>query len=1068
MNSQDRDPEDSDPGPLLETQSISNFHSQHGYGNSRSGRVINSRLDKQLGGGFQPSSELLRTNFGKTKVVLPINPLPFKERLRILESFELFSSDNPHFSADPILRCAEMLKATVEYYCAFNSDPRVNILAQETARRSILEEGFNDQYSDVYKYSRQCNWSIQWTIPPDYPDLGLPFLGRSWDDFRQFWQSCPKSFTPEVMLPPELLYPWRDKLPEALDILEEYPPPVCKLDQKEISEILDGLLTKPTMIPTMVDFVLAQTNTKVSACHRTLSAALKAAKGGRRVTNYKYITIPTWLDSNQPSSEDYGVRTPVWKRPSEYRDAITLPPGTLLKVWKLNSYLKTMIAHLKEVGDYTSSADLSKFAKQGPLKIMTDWKKSGLTMPHWFVNMVVSKVEHLAGITLDWPADGWPILDPKTLKVFYPNGYGYGLGMINNVYTLFNITLFRYAQNRGIFSSKDKMLSFNDDSIIVTQSSNYNKWVKVCTDSGAYLDIHKTYTSNVAQFCELYQMDNLSGCSFKWVSAFHTLVWSMLNSSCSNHWRYYVSQVWDCIRGYFPDNCSTGESCTNAASTTAEVYIKNFAAAYWGEEFDYSKPPELGGVALGKWYRSLSNLKEGLVILEGMSDEDFIKSSKELYVFKTMSEHIPSFSPWKKFPEGGTKETFKILGDLKGLNNEFSAFKQKAQNKFILDHKWFEEEYWITFNHRLEVTNQSQDLILNFWDWARTVEWQSYAVPRRFVSSSIDGGARNNLLFAKAAKGKPEYSLASMAEAYYELGSALRPTIIPIDKIDFSVYLDYEVPVLLLGEEEFTFISNMETISKMYQFNHPKTVWLDYWFRTNDIITGLNIEDERGKSSLEFMTKIWKTGSPIPQLDGASWWTKHPMPYRTGWLDILSNIPVTKHFEILIALNANDQVEIPEFRLDQDGVANVIAGNPKRWKKKASSKRSSQDKRISELGWTPLGDKRRTREGMLSDFLMEDIQKLAEEAYEKFVASCAEPEPNYKDWFGGDIPSFEIPEEWDENKSWDPGGSDTYDPEETEDEFLRRMLGELENTTSPGTDPGWEADPNPEQLGCDP
>jgi hypothetical protein len=116
---------------------------------------------------------------------------------------------------------------------------------------------------------------------------------------------------------------------------------------------------------------------------------------------------------------------------------------------------------------------------------MTDWKKSGLTMPHWFVKAVVEvfnrkNPQHPS----NFPTDGWPIYSKKYGRWITPRTFGYGLGMINNVFTLFNLALFEYSKRVNIFSEKDEMLSFNDDSIIGCEDTAYYRWLKICQDSG--------------------------------------------------------------------------------------------------------------------------------------------------------------------------------------------------------------------------------------------------------------------------------------------------------------------------------------------------------------------------------------------------------------------------------------------------------------------------------------------------------------------------------------------------------------------------------------------------------
>jgi hypothetical protein len=771
-------------------------------------------------------------------------------------------------------------------------------------------------------------------MPTEFPDLDLPYIGKSWESYQLFLQEIGDTMTPEIIIPPELLIPWVEDPPMAIEILEEQEFPENKLDMKVFNKILDELIESPTMVPTMVDFAISQTNVKASVRFNTLEQAIKANSEKKKLTDYKYVTIPNWIDRGCPTYPDFSIRTPVWKRPSEYRDAVCTPPSTLFKVWKLNTYLKQMMRHLPEVGDHMDSAKFKNFVKNSPILIMTDWKKSGLTIPHWYVNLVVEKVNKFLPDKekIDWPKNGWPILDPKTGKVFYPNGYGYGLGMVNNAYTLFNIALFRYAQSKGIFSEEDKMLSFNDDSIISTGKSHpYYSWLRVCTQSGAYLDSHKTFSSKNGIFCELYQMKTQAKCSFKWVSMFHTAVWSLLK--CVNHhqWRFRISEIWEATTLYSSDICPGGVKWSDRIGTIACTLMSGYAAVYWGKEFNYDLPPELGGVALGQYFRTELSLKTGLTILEEMNVVDFVNRSRYMYHYKQSLHEYPTFSPWKKFPEGETKKTFKRLGSLKGLNFELSPLLEKAENKFLLDRTWFEEEYWNNFWVSLELILKNQEFIPNFWDWAKEQSWSSYSVPRKFVSSSLELGANENLIFASVVNNKPEYSLATIAEAYYDIGQETLPSI-PKDKIDFSSYLSFET-VVTYRDRHYYCTPDMENISRMMEFSNPKRVWLDYAIRNSEIITGLDIKDNKGEAALSFMEKVWNVKFSRDTFIGASWWTIHPLPFKKEWLPYLSTTPISSHFDLLLALNAGKQVlDGMIFNpVSEDELAEIIKANKHYW-----------------------------------------------------------------------------------------------------------------------------------------
>jgi len=159
--------------------------------------------------------------------------------------------------------------------------------------------------------------------------------------------------------------------------------------------------------------------------HKTLKEAIKANKEGKKLTQYKYVGVTKWFDSGQPQTEHYAVRTPVWKRPTEYRDAISVTPSLLYEVWNWNKIVQYSLSGSYKDLYYETTNNPWRFLQERlsfrkhKNNVHVDFKKSGLTMPHWFPEMLLRYIKEInPGIVIDFPVQGWKIFDPKKKRVF--------------------------------------------------------------------------------------------------------------------------------------------------------------------------------------------------------------------------------------------------------------------------------------------------------------------------------------------------------------------------------------------------------------------------------------------------------------------------------------------------------------------------------------------------------------------------------------------------------------------------------------------------------------------------
>jgi hypothetical protein len=606
--------------------------------------------------------------------------------------------------------------------------------------------------------------------------------------------------------------------------------------------------------------------------------------------------------------------------------------------------------------NFRDAFDLRKFNAKHPFKIMTDWKKSGLTLPHWFVGSVIERLKQVVpdGVYIDFPVNGWPIFDPESKRVFHPKGFGYGLGMVNTFYTLFNIVLFEYAKRTGVFSEEDEIFSFNDDSVIGCLRTSYHRWVRVCLASGGYYDRHKTFASLGSMFCEMHQFDVSS--NFKWISTFHTCINVIVKARNYDHARYWLGEVWNGVRGWEADDTKGLETSQMFASTIVH-YVTNLASKFWGGlPFDNSLPFSLGGCELGNRHTLPGyGLKDDLVLIENEDNPRLANRHKRWFIttYEAMNERFTQYRPWHPFPEGKTKRLLKVLSDFQGVYHELSALGDKIKNKFITDADCVQDQLWRHVNSQLDKLRADDragiDTInWNFWARIREKRFVNYALPEKLVIASIEASSEQAVYFLEEPKPRPRISMVAYLEAFMQSlsGQATAPYIEDSD-IDLSLYHDIEVPILK-NDIGYQPLADFGELSKLSNFAHPKRVILDYWWRTRRIPTELDIVDLRGKACLDFL-------EPLCDCQGAvigSWWTPTPLPIKKEWLRYLNKAIPRDHIRVIVDLHEDDrayelirdsQITFEELKADQ-------ANRAQFWKKAFSKKKKASKSKTRSTG----------------------------------------------------------------------------------------------------------------------
>jgi len=424
---------------------------------------------------------------------------------------------------------------------------------------------------------------------------------------------------------------------------------------------------------------------------------------------------------------------------------------------------------------------------------------------------------------------------------------------------------------------------------------------------------------------------------------------SLVSTRNFDHWRFQVSDIWDQIRGF--DSDRSGEIPWRNFYGTAEVYVLKLGASYWGVPEIPVLPPELGGVAIGNTFRTSYSLKGSLVLLDEMSSKDYLNHWRYMYVTKEMFSFVPEYRPWVKMPHGPTKDLMSTLGKYSGLHNELESFGLKAHNKFVIDTTWYKCKFWDLFAKKLADKLSVESIKIDFWDWAMTKEWPTFAIPKSFVRSDTTVHSEQDFIpFVRIQKERPKYSLPSMMVSfmnYFKWGNPLSE-IAPLD-LDFSAYLQWETPILT-NQGSYEPICDMELTSQIASFSDPRRTYLDYWFRNKTVITGLYTPDHKSNAALDLLLAI------DPDLkdwgyDKATWYTKYPVPYKSEWINILSKNFPDKHQEIILELIKNpEDYNNPQGAIFlTDDFDNHRKQNSKFWKEKTRSKKRGQQKRKTLL-----------------------------------------------------------------------------------------------------------------------
>jgi len=819
-------------------------------------------------------------------------------------AYKFFEIPSRDLSKDPITfaeRFGKMKRIVHDRYCeVFPNYPELNQFNYEVMKCSILIKGFNAKYAKFSKYLYQACTANEWWIPPQ--DVDFDYINHhlgidSYDSFKKkYIPQIKKLPCPDFYVRPELLFPWMDERPEAIEILDEENPVECPLTYNQFARTMSKIIGPTEQIPTLIDFVAQQCNTNRIVKEKTLNAAIKTAKKGKKTTGFKYVEVSKWIDEGAPSTEQFAVRTPVWKRPTEYRDAVTCSPTLLWNVWRFGQIIGHSLKDPYKEQYRSITSDSWRGVHKLGLKpeynyVHCDFKKSGLTMPHWFIRYLLRFLQdENPDIEIDFPVDGWPIYDPVKDRVFRPSDSGYALGMVNEPFTLWNFFISEIGKEEGILSEDDITLSFNDDSVLVTQASQ-GQVFDIHYRLGSWLDTSKSYTSNTGiQFLEVYNNKRFLT-NFKMRSWLNTFTQSIMKSYNYTHCRHIVTQTWRSSGRDFSLE-EEGVIFHEYFFMVAREAIASTIQWYWGTKVHFGDPM-LGfyNVDIDKIPGYL-DVKVSNALVEYMAMEGRERSYAYtcFHLQKKVIDGGMKFRPWEEFPEGPTKRTFQILGKF-GFYRGLEGLSNKAKQKFVFDRLEYLKNIYGRLESRLINTLKKPfyDLTKS-WDWIQSQDWSSYNIPEELVSEWSE--PVTNLYWSFTEDEPPvRYTVLAQLVGLISLVTGNFSTGLDINDIDLSNQYRIWIPLIENNKRVLPAKGWYELLCQL--MGH-----VNYVEQVNRLVKskgkiplGFMYKNTFKNEMIKFMNRLYgsTTAPDGSNWVGVTWWTRTPMRYTEDQFKVISN-----------------------------------------------------------------------------------------------------------------------------------------------------------------------------------
>jgi hypothetical protein len=424
----------------------------------------------------------------------------------------------------------------------------------------------------------------------------------------------------EYMVPPFLLFPWAEDAASVTDIPDAFAFTAKKCTDKLLADLKEAFVKflpvpQPVSTGTVLDHVNQLNNNKVV---KEMPWCDAKSSPSSIVTRVKYLYLRDFDTNRQGGEYDWALRRKICKRTSETRDAVVCTPGLLFKVAQLNAVCAAMTSRIEENGSRFDEGEMYSSmmnkitADKEMAKIHIDISKSGLTLPHWVLKALIDYITG-HGIAIDFPSDGFNIIDMDSGEAFEKEGrsHGYGLGMINEAYTLILYTLTKMCEEKG-FVSIDTFKVFNDDQLIVApyDGLQLNKLMNTM-NKYVHIDLTKTFVSNNA--CQFLEIVNKKDCltNFKWVQFYHSTVSQILHARNACHSQYISWTVPNMV------NMVTLQDKAKSSSNKDIFALKFHPAIHWmvrgtkkhsasSDTAGITVPQFCGSIDFIHWNRSLT------------------------------------------------------------------------------------------------------------------------------------------------------------------------------------------------------------------------------------------------------------------------------------------------------------------------------------------------------------------------------------------------------------------------------------------------------------------------------
>jgi hypothetical protein len=227
--------------------------------------------------------------------------------------------------------------------------------------------------------------------------------------------------------------------------------------------------------------------------------------------------------------------------------------------------------------------------------------------------------------------------------------------------------------------------------------------------------------------------------------------------------------------------------------------------------------------------------------------------------------------------------------------------------------------------------------------------------------------------FVNMSQPENKYSLPAQVEAlitYLKYDTEIHE--IPIEEMTLCGFLQWEAPIYL-NEDVYHVMQDLEVISKLADFNDPRKIILDYWWRHDSIIAGLATEDHRSKSAFDLLKFIFGQGFG-DEVIGATWYTRIPLAYTKWQRDLLSAKLPDLHEGILMESYTTQPSEIKDLCIAVEYVDYIREHDPEFW----AFEKAKKKERWAQVGSTSTHlEEEKPLEGELSLVDWDAVRNIA-------------------------------------------------------------------------------------------